>query len=164
MLLPFVASCAPGQPAGTAEGPYPAGSSSVDGEAGKDILTPLPPSNAPVPAAGSAALSGALYSYTIQRVIPQTMFYLTPAQGAAHDAMPAFLIGPAAANGDIVAYSDAQGNFQLDSIPPGNYFLVVSAPYSWSPAETSPDDPTPLLIRLNVGDRVALGVVYLSWP
>jgi hypothetical protein len=130
----------------------------------KDLLTPLPPSSAPQPAPGQASLSGALYSYTIQRLIPETMFYLTAAEGENHDAIPLFLAGPDPAKGDLTFRSDSIGNFSLESVPPGNYFLVVSAPYNWSLAETSPDDPTPLLIRLGGGDRLALGVVYLSWP
>jgi hypothetical protein len=130
----------------------------------KNLIIPLPPSDAPIPEAGKSSLSGALFSYTIERLIPDTMAYLTPAEGANHDAMPPFLAGPDPNRGDIVFRSDAIGNFSLAAVPPGNYFLVVSAPYNWSIAETSAMDPAPLLIRLNTGDRLALGVVNFSWP
>lgn len=129
-----------------------------------DLLTPLPPSEAPEPAPGAASVSGALFSYTIRRLIPDTMFYLAPAEGEKGDSIPVFLAGPDAGRGDIISRSDAIGNFSLDGVPPGNYYLAVSAPYNWSLAETAQNDPAPLLIRLSTGDRLALGIVYCSWP
>jgi hypothetical protein len=129
-----------------------------------DLLTPMPPSEAPEPAPGAASVSGALFSYTIRRLIPDTMFYLAPAEGEKGDSIPVFLAGPDADRGDIISRSDAIGNFSLDGVPPGNYYLAVSAPYNWSLAETAQNDPAPLLIRLSTGDRLALGTVYLSWP
>jgi hypothetical protein len=154
-------------PVASGEDPYP-----IDGkyfgpvatDAEKTVLTPIPPSDAPQPEAGMAGLSGALYSYTIHKIIPQTMFYLTKAEGDGRDSMPGFLAGPDESRGDIIKQSDPYGNFQLNNLPPGSYFLIVSAPYNWCPAETSPADPTPLLIRLAAGDRLALGIVYVSWP
>jgi hypothetical protein len=130
----------------------------------KTLLTPVPPSDAPAPQPGLSSLSGALYSYTIGKVISETMFYLIPAGGPNRDSMPAFLSGPDSARGDITGRSDLYGNFTLDDIPPGTYFLIVSAPYNWCPAETAPGDPAARLIRLAAGDRLALGVVYVSWP
>jgi hypothetical protein len=146
--------------------PYPAAGDSLGPAAGseKTLLTPMPPADAPDPVGGMASVSGALYSYTIGKVISDTMFYLTPAQGENRDAMPAFLAGPDPARGDITGRSDVYGNFAFNNIPPGSYFLVVSAPYNWCPAETAPDNPAARLIRLQAGDRLALGVVYVSWP
>jgi hypothetical protein len=163
-----LAACKPARtPVPTGANPYP-----VDGKYFGPVstkvdaapLTPMPPSDAPQPEAGMAALSGALFSYTINKIIPGTMFYLTKAQGENHDSMPGFLAGPDPARGDFIKYSDPYGNFQLDNIPPGSYFLIVSAPYNWCPAENSPDDPAPRLIQLRAGDRLALGIVYVSWP
>lgn len=168
LLSLALAACKPARtPSPTGESPYP-----VDGkyfgpvatDAGKTVLTPIPPADAPPPEAGMAALSGALYSYTINKIIPQTMFYLTKAEGENRDAMPGFLAGPDPARGDIVKQSDTYGNFQLAAVPPGSYFLIVSAPYNWCPAEISPDDSTPRRIQLAAGDRLALGIVYVSWP
>jgi hypothetical protein len=154
-------------PSPTIENPYPVGGNyfgPVATDAAKTLLTPMPPSDAPQPDGGLAALSGALFSYTIEKIIPETMFYLTPAQGDSRNEMPGFLAGPDASRGDLVEHSDPYGNFQLADIPPGSYFLIVSAPSNWCPAETSPDDPTPRLIQLAAGDRLALGIVYVSWP
>jgi hypothetical protein len=164
----FLAACAQASstaPAG--EGPYPADGEyfgPVATDSAKTLLTPMPPSDAPAPDPGLASLSGALYSYTIHTVISGTMFYLTPAGGDNRDAMPAFLAGPDAARGDITGLSDAYGNFAFTNIPPGSYFLIVSAPYNWCPAEIGPEDPAARLIRVQAGDRLALGVVYVSWP
>jgi hypothetical protein len=164
----LLAACRPARTPIPAESdPYPAEGKyygPVATGAGEDTITPLPPVDAPEPAAGMAALSGALYSYTVKNIIPETMFYLTKAQGDQHDSMPPFLGGPDPARGDIIERSDLYGNFQLNDVPPGSYFLVVSAPYNWCPAETSPDDSAPRLIRLAAGDRLALGIVYVSWP
>jgi hypothetical protein len=164
----ILAACAPARatiPAG--EGPYPANGEyfgPVATGAGKVLLTPMPPADAPAPDPGLAALSGALYSYTIRKVISETMFYLTPAGGDNRDAMPPFLAGPDPARGDITGRSDVYGNFAFTAVPPGSYFLIVSAPYNWCPAEIAPEDPAARLIRLQAGDRLALGVVYVSWP
>ncbi|MBN1441009.1 MAG: hypothetical protein JW929_16515 [Anaerolineales bacterium] len=163
-----LAACRPSSPAApAAEDPYPAAGEyfgPVATDSGKALLTPIPPADAPAPQAGMASLSGALFSYTIGKIISETMFYLTPAQGENRDGMPPFLAGPDPARGDITGRSDLYGNFAFDGIPPGSYFLVVSAPYNWCPAEVAPDDQTARLIRLRAGDRLALGVVYVSWP
>jgi hypothetical protein len=164
----MLAACRPAAavPAPGAD-PYPAEGGHfgpVATDAGKPLLTPMPPADAPAPQAGLSSVSGALFSYTIGKIISETMFYLTPAGGVNRDAMPAFLAGPDSARGDITGRSDLYGNFAFDNIPPGSYFLIVSAPYNWCPAETAPDDSTPRLIRLGAGDRLALGVVYVSWP
>jgi len=151
----------------TSEDPYPADGEyfgPVATDLQKTVLTPMPPADAPPPQGGLASLSGALYSYTIQKIIPETMFYLTPAGGENRDSLPPFIAGPRRENGDITGRSDLYGNFAFDDIPPGSYFLIVSAPYNWCPAERSPSDGAALLIRLAAGDRLALGVVYISWP
>ncbi len=163
----ILAACAQAPTAAAGEGPYPANGEyfgPVATGAEKVLLTPMPPADAPAPDPGLASLSGALYSYTIHKVISETMFYLTPAGGANRDAMPPFLSGPDTARGDITGRSDVYGNFAFTDVPPGSYFLIVSAPYNWCPAEIAPEDPAARLIRLQAGDRLALGVVYVSWP
>jgi hypothetical protein len=92
------------------------------------------------------------------------MFYLTHALGDDHRLMPPVLMGPNDQNGDIRAYSNPKGQFSLHDVTPGNYFLIVSAPYNWAVGQISGTDSTPLLIELAAGDRKVLGIVYLPWP
>ncbi len=163
----ILAACAQAPTAAAGEDPYPANGEyfgPVATAAEKVLLTPMPPADAPAPDPGLASLSGALYSYTIHKVISETMFYLTPAGGDNRDAMPAFLAGPDPARGDLTGRSDVYGNFAFTAVPPGSYFLIVSAPYNWCPAEIAPEDPVARLIRLQAGDRLVLGVLYVSWP
>jgi hypothetical protein len=167
LLVLMLAACKSARTPFTGLDPYPANGNyygPVATDADKNASTPMPPSDAPPPDPGMASLSGALFSYTIGKVIPDTMFYLTPAAGENHDSMPSNLTGPQTERGDIASRSDIYGNFQLTAVPPGSYFLIVSAPYNWCPAETAPDNPAPRLIRPAAGDRLALGVIYVSWP
>lgn len=91
------------------------------------------------------------------------MFYLTPAVGEDHRQMPTFLIGPHENAEDVRGYTDSNGQFVLDNVPPGNYYLIVWAPYDWVPAETSRADATPLLLELAPDQKKPLGIVYLGW-
>jgi hypothetical protein len=113
---------------------------------------------------GKASLSGTLYSLTILDVIPKTLFYLTKATGADNQQLPAAFIGPEPSQGDIAGRSDEYGNFILENIPPGNYFLVVSGPMSWSVAVISETDFTPRLIVLAPSREYPLGPLLASWP
>jgi hypothetical protein len=120
---------------------------------------------APLPSQNKAALSGRFYSYTSEQEIPQTLFYLTPAVGPDKMQMPALLTGPEVSAGDIQGQTDQLGQFTLNDIPPGNYYLIVWAPpYSWSEAQMGPVDPSPRLISLSPNQSLPLGIVYVSWP
>jgi hypothetical protein len=130
----------------------------------RTLVFPLPPSAAPEPQSGKASVSGLLFSITTLAPIADTMFYLTPAISDQHDRMPPFLTGPDPARGDIAGRSDAEGSFALNTVPPGNYFLIASAPGNWCEAIVSEDNPTPLLIRLAGGQKLALGVIPVRWP
>lgn len=127
------------------------------------MQTLVAPIGAPQPGPGKASISGVLYSYTMSRVLPGTMFYLTRAVGNDNRTMPTWLIGPEVEKGDIRGWTDVNGQFALNNIPPGNYYLIIWAPYDWIPAENSSDDPTPRLIELGENQREPLGVVYVPW-
>lgn len=116
------------------------------------------------PEAGKAALSGVLYTFTGNGPIPGTVFYLTPALGEEEPRPPLVLTGPHAEAGEIAGVSDTRGRFALNNIPPGNYYLVVWAPYNWILATKSDTDMDPLLITLEPDQRLDLGLVFLSWP
>jgi hypothetical protein len=126
--------------------------------------TPVAPANAPFPEEGKASISGALFSFTIHRIIPETTFYLTPGIGKESKNMPVVLIGPDTEHGDIRGFTDSLGKFEMNNISPGNYYLIVWAPYNWEPAVGPDEEHKPFLIELKAGDREALGVLYVSWP
>ncbi len=125
---------------------------------------PVAPSGAPDPEPGKASISGILFSYTIRQTIPETAFYLTPAVGADHRDMPPILIGPRTEKGDVSGRSIDDGQIVMNSIPPGNYYLVVWAPYNWVVAQVSDMDISPLLLELAADQTFQLGVIFLSWP
>lgn len=141
--------------------PLPGGSSATPLPIG---VIPAAPQEAPEPDPGMASISGVLYSYTIKQAIAGTEFFLIPAVGPDKKNVPNIIVSPDAARGEIISQSDAVGNISLKSIPPGNYFLVVWAPMSWSIAQISEEDPNPLLLELSAGSQIPLGVVYISWP
>ena len=142
--------------------PYPDASSMP----GMPSLSPLPaPSHgAPEPLPGKASISGVLYSLTLRYVLGNTLFYLTPAVGNDSRQIPSLLTGPDEKKGDLRGYTNIHGQFALDNVLPGNYYLIVGVPYNWIPAVLSEVDETPLLIKLTSGQRKLLGIVYIPWP
>lgn len=127
------------------------------------LITPIPPVEAPVPAAGLASLSGVLFSRGATVVIDST-FYLTLGRGSDQNLPPEYVADPDPARGDVVGRSDDQGRFTVTDIPPGKYFLFVSGPYGWREAEMGLSDQRPMLVELRADERLALDIVYLTWP
>lgn len=157
----------PGYPAPSASTPATSSSSAYPGS---EVL-PSPSAEipevtpeAPIPSSGKASIAGVLYSYTALRIIRGTPFYLTRASGSDQRALPPLILGPNDRIGDILGQSDAKGEFIVNDLSPGNYYLIVSAPLNWVVAESPPGNTAPLLIELMADQQVSLGVVYLSWP
>jgi len=127
---------------------------------------PAAESELPEPEAGMATLSGQLFNTTGQSVIPGTAFYLAPAQPApeAGNDLVLVLKGPDVAAGDVVGKSDDQGNFTLNDVPPGDYYLVVWAPYNWLPIPADAEDTMPRVFKIRAGDRLDVGRLELVWP
>jgi len=130
--------------------------STISGNASLTLCKP------PVPKAGKAALCGVLHStYMDPSVIPKTAFYLMRAMD---DSLPTILTGPSVEKGDIQGVSDEMGMIFVSDIPPGNYYIVVWAPYNWILAVQSPEDLTPRLFALGPDRQHMLGVIYVPWP
>lgn len=127
-------------------------------------LPPDPPVSAPDPESGKASISGALFSYTQKIRLAGTIVYLTPATGDQKDQMPPILIGPHAEKGDYAFKTDEKGNFELNNVPPGRYFMIVQAPLTWDEVQVSETDIKPFLIDLKADQKNALGVLIVSWP
>ncbi len=141
--------------------PYPAPQElpGIDGTA-----IPIWPTSPPPPEPSKASISGTVFSYTINRLIPGTLFYLTPATGPDHRSVPEIIAGPEDGKGDIRGTTDGKGQFVLNNVPPGNYYLILWAPYDWILAENSREDTSPRLIELGANEKHQLGMVYAPWP
>jgi hypothetical protein len=119
----------------------------------------------PAPTEGNAALSAVLYSYSLNQVIYGTQFYLTPADVVDGVSMPpSVYFGPVEENGDINGFTDEQGRLLLDSVPPGDYYLAVWTVYDWPLAFGRADAVMPLLISVEAGDQIDLGLLLVNWP
>jgi len=134
------------------------------------VTTPLPagtlpdsPKSAPKPAENFASISGTLFSLT-NRVVSETKFYLYRAIDQDNPQLPSLIVGPSSDNGDIDSWSDINGQFEINNIPPGNYFLIVWVPQGWEIVQTSVDDDTPLLISLSENEQKAFGVMRVQFP
>ena len=128
------------------------------------VAVPQPPPP-PSPQPGEASVSGILYTFTGHAPIPGTIFYLTPAKEEDDGPHPPMvLVGPHEDKGDYRGTSGSHGEFIINDIEPGNYYLAVWAPYTWVLAVNSPTDFTPRLIQLSPNTQINLGVVYVSWP
>jgi hypothetical protein len=120
--------------------------------------------SAPDPLPGKASISGIVYSYTTNMIIPKTQGYLTRGKGSDHKQIPPLFVGPLEDQLDIVFTTDENGYFELNNIPPGNYFLAIWAPYTYSVMQVSNTDPTYRMIELLADSKDPLGIVYVSWP
>lgn len=121
---------------------------------------------AAAPKEGMASLSGVLYAPTVNRIIPGTQFYLTPAiEDNGQLYIPTLFAGPKADNGDIAGISNEKGQLLLDNVPPGNYYLAVWAIYNWPLAFGGATEELPLLITVEAGEQRDLGLLYVpEWP
>lgn len=114
---------------------------------------------------GMASFVGILYSYTVDLVLQETLFYLTPALGGNNNIVPPVLVGPLVENRDARGFTNAAGQIEVLNIPPGKYYIIVWAPpYNWEPVVVSPEDPTPLLVELGADDHLTFDTLYVSWP
>ncbi len=119
----------------------------------------------PTPQEGAAALSGVLYSANVNRIIPGTTFYLTPAiEDNGQLYIPSVFVGPQVERGDIAGTSNEKGQIMLDNVPPGNYYLAVWAIYNWPLAFGAQNDSLPLMITVKAGEQQDFGLLYVDWP
>jgi len=148
---------------------YPALELSTEGypggfEAPREMSGVNAPVEAPVTLPGTASISGMLVPRSGDSAVSKMAYYLTPGQGTDQVYPPDYISDPDAIRGDISGVTDEYGRFELANIPPGKYFLFVWGPYGWREFETGADDQRPLMLALEADERLALDIVYLTWP
>ncbi len=145
-----------------AQSPLPSGTASpVTGTTQANSNTAVVPTSSIVitPEPGMAVVTGQIYTLSGRGPIPQTSLYLLR-----QAAEPKTIVAPDEKNGDVRTRSDANGHFVLTKVPPGEYRLVVWAPYEWLEAVQSATDDTPLTIKVEAGQQLDLGTVNVWWP
>ena len=119
----------------------------------------------PDPIDGHGALGGVVYSFGNNRAVYGTNFYLTPAEEVDGEFVPPEIyFGPKEENGDIIGQTNELGQFQLDNVPPGNYYFMLWTVYNWLSTFDAEESAEPILIEIKDGDQVDLGVIYANWP
>lgn len=121
-------------------------------------IEPLKPSD------GKASISGMIYSFTSKMTLPDTKIFLTKALGD-ENAPPPLLMSPDESVGDVIGRTDMNGEFQINNIPPGNYYLIVWGPdISSIVVNLSAENYSPLLFTLQPNEKYNLGILNVSWP
>jgi hypothetical protein len=119
----------------------------------------------PEPVEGMGAIGGVIYSYGIREAVVGTSFYLTVAEEVDGEFVrPEVLFGPHPETGDVAGRTNMQGQFQIDNIPAGNYYMFLWTVYDWLAVYPSEGASQPLLITVKEGDQLNLGVLYTNWP
>lgn len=116
------------------------------------------------PEKGMASVSGLLYHYQRDQVIPGTQYYLTPAIIDGDKVYPPTMyVGPQPERGDIYGFTNNEGQLFLNNVPPGKYYIAVWAVYDWFVVQETEDSEKPLLVTVEAGDIVNLGLLYTQW-
>jgi hypothetical protein len=123
--------------------------------------TPVDTVEAPVPEKGKASISGVLYSKTVSRNLSNVVIYLTPAIGS-EKSSPVLLYGPDKSKGDVPGITNEKGQFSLNNVPPGNYYLVALSSEHWTFGMISDQNENPKLIILSQDEKFDLGVIYIN--
>lgn len=119
----------------------------------------------PTPTKGNGAIGGLLYSYSEERVIPGTQFYLTKGLEDGDNVLPpAIFLGPKDDKGDVAGFTDSCGQLFVDNVPPGKYYLAIWTVYDWLLAFDKREDKSPLMIEVKEGDQLNLGRLEADWP
>jgi hypothetical protein len=119
------------------------------------------PKEAPIPEKDKASVSGVLYSKGTSTILSKFRLYLTPAQGEDKNHVPPVLLGPFADKGDYIAITDNNGNFEINNLPPGNYFIVVDMTTDYEVAVKQNTNDTPRMVTLTSNQRNPLGLVIV---
>jgi hypothetical protein len=153
----------PTSPLGQPDSPLaPPTAATAEEEAARALAQSTQPA---APQAGMASVSGVLFSYGTNAIVPGTQFYLTPADEVDGQLTPpAIFLGPIEEQGDVLGFTTDTGEIRLDNVPPGNYYLLVWTVYDFLLGFTSRAANELVLVQVEPGDQVDLDVVYVNWP
>ena len=87
--------------------------------------------------------------------------FLTPGKGENHDLPPRILIGPEVNKGDFASHTNQEGEFAINNIIPGSYFLVASSSNNWWIIEDPEQKPINIVLEPNIILDIRVVVVYL---
>jgi hypothetical protein len=126
-------------------------------------ILPETPKDIPQPDPGKSSLSGTIFSTVHSQVVAETAAYLTPGWGDKKEDPPIMIVGVRPQFGDISFRTDPNGQFTINNIPPGTYYLVVWAPYDWILGQKTSKNDDLLKITIKADQKLPLGVVYVPW-
>jgi hypothetical protein len=112
------------------------------------------------PEAGLSTLTGKI-SLRNGLILKNTTIYVTPGKGDKHDLPPKILIGPEVIKGDFASHTNQLGEFAINNITPGSYFLVASSTNSWWIIEDNDQKPINIVLEPNKILDIGEVVVYL---
>ena len=117
---------------------------------------------APPAPAGRGSMAGILLSSRLNRKLGGTQYYLVEAEGPNSDRLPRVVFGPQ--EGDVHGVTNPDGSFTIADVPPGSYFMFVSAALDWVFVGQSDAPTTPRVFEVREDEAQSLGVVLASWP
>lgn len=159
IFLPVLASCVPVAPF---QSELPTPTLQLTPEQTPAPTPAVSPLSVPLRnAEGQAAFTGIAYSVRFENAIPETAWYMVPAKSLD---TPLVLAGPEADEAKYSGKSGADGRITVENLEPGDYFLVIWAPYGWIPAATAPDGEVPLVISMKAGEQRDFGQLLFPWP
>jgi len=125
-----------------------------------DKIESLKASDPPVPDSQMGSISGILINGIQLTRMGNTDIYLTKGIGDNNDIIPPVLVGSLPSRGDITGRTQADGTFIFTSVPPGNYFIIVSM--DLSPVVSSIEEDITLKIVVQKDKAINLGVVFYT--
>lgn len=135
---------------------YPSPGDNPKKETAVDLQITL---EAPTPEIGKASISGILFFSQQSVVMANLDLYLTRAIGTEKSEVPPILAGVISEKGDIPLRTNEMGEFSINNVPPGNYYLIVSQDLSVI-MKADGTTSAPLLISLTPDQKLPLGIVY----
>jgi hypothetical protein len=132
----------------------------------EDALALAAVTEAPEPTEGFGAFSALVYSFgSSPGSLPGTLYYLVKAGQIDGEFTPPPVYQGPNVDEDVYGFTSMAGQVQVANVPPGNYYLAVSTLYGWLLVFPSPDEQqSPLVITIEEGDQLNLGVFYVNWP